>query len=273
MKARPAGFTLLDLIVVIGIFAIFAAMAYGGLDSVLKTRVRVEASLDRTEQFERAYLRLRGDFQNAANRPIRDIDGSVLPTFVFDNYAKRVEFTRGGWLNLLSQPRATLERVAYSLDDRPSDGSLRNRTVDKQLVRRSWRVLDRAPQTEAVQTVLLQHVDDLSWRFLDTQNQYQEVWPATTTGQSSVAVGNGAAVAPPVAVELRLTTRDWGELRFLFRLGAEGMSTASTATATTSAGSTTGTTTGTTTGSTTGTTTGTTTGSTTGTTTGGSGNE
>jgi len=99
VKARPAGFTLLELIVVIGIFAIFAAMAYGGLDSVLKTRVRVEASLDRTEQFERAYLRLRGDFQNAANRPIRDIDGSVLPTFVFDNYAKRVEFTRGGWVN------------------------------------------------------------------------------------------------------------------------------------------------------------------------------
>ncbi len=265
-RAGHAGFTLLELIVVIGIFAIFAAMAYGGLDSVLKTRVRVEGSLDRTEQFERAYLRLRTDFQNGANRPVRDVSGAVLPAFTFDNYSKRVEFTRGGWLNILSQPRATLERVAYSLDDTPADGALRNRTVDKQLVRRSWQVLDRGPQTEPVQTVLLQHVDALTWHFLDGQNQYQDVWPATGTGQSSVAVGNGAAVAPPIAVEMRLTTRDWGELRFLFRLGAEGTSTTNFAAVATPVGTTTGSTTGTTSSGTTGETTGTTTG---GTTTGG----
>lgn len=224
MRTRAGGFTLLELIVVIGIFAVFAAMAYGGLDSVLKTRVRVEESLDRTEQYERAYLRLRGDFQNGVNRPVRDISGEVLPALMFDNYTKRVEFTRGGWLNLLSQPRATLERVAYSLDDAPADGPLRTRTVDKRLVRRSWRVLDRAPQTEAVQTVMLEHVDQLSWRFMDSQNQWQDVWPATDAARSSVAVGNGAVVVPPVAVEMRMVTRDWGELRLLFRLGAEGMS-------------------------------------------------
>ncbi len=259
---RSAGFTLLELIVVIGIFAVFAAMAYGGLDSVLKTRTKVEASLDRTEQFQRAYLRLRTDFENGANRPVRDTGGEVLPAFVFDNYLKRVEFTRGGWLNLLSQPRATLERVAYSLDDAPADGPLRSRVVDKRLVRRSWRVLDRAPQTEPVQTVVLEHVDDLSWRFLDSQNQWQDTWPANgSSAQGVITSGTAASLPPPVAVEIRMTTKDWGELRYLFRLGAEGMSAASNGTPAA----------GTTTGSTTGTTTGTTTGSTTGSTTGGTG--
>lgn len=226
MSARRVarGFTLLELIVVIGIFAIFAAMAYGGLESVLRTRVGIEAGLNRTEDFDRAYLRLRQDFANAVARGVRDSDGNALPGFMFDSYKHRIEFTRGGWQNLLNLPRATLERVSYFLDDGPAEDTARGaprRLDDKRLIRRSWYVLDRAPRTEPVDIVLLDHVQELNWRFLDDSRTFQDTWGSPDRS----SFGNPettAALPAPMAVEIKLRTRDWGNLRFLFALGAEG---------------------------------------------------
>lgn len=220
---RQRGFTLLELIVVIGVFSVFAAMAYGGLDRVMQARTRIEQSLNRTEEYQRAYLRLRADFENAAPRGIRDSDGQVKAVFLYDGYSHRVEFTRGGWANLLNLPRASLQRVGYFLDD----AKLENKT----LVRRTWPVLDRAPQTEAVDTVLLDHVEELKWRFLDRNQAWQDAWPppgsnlAPTTAATTAAAAQNGGVPQvseaPRAAELSLRTRDWGDLRLLFKVGPD----------------------------------------------------
>ncbi len=222
MKLRTQrGFTLLELIVVIGIFGVFATMAYGGLTTVLSARAKIEDNLARTEEYDRAYLRLRTDFQNAAPRGVRDGTGEELPPFGFDSFAQRIEFTRGGWQNLLSLPRSTLERVSYALEESEyADRSRGTRFLDKRLVRRSWNVLDRAAQTKPVEVTLLDRIQNVEWRFFDANGQKSESWPASN---GNVGVPN-AKQPPPTAVELTLKTRDWGKLRMLFRVGAEGAS-------------------------------------------------
>lgn len=209
------GFTLLELLVVILIFGIFAIMAYGGLNTVLNTRRHIEESLARTAEYQKAYIRLRDDFVNGSARTIRDSDGAAQPAFIYDSYNKRVEFSRGGWSNPALLPRATLERVSYFLDDTQSDNF--------RLIRRSWRVLDRASQTEPVDLSLLEHVEQVQWRFLDKNNAWQAQWPASGTNLSSSG-SNANAIVPPLAAELTLRTRDWGELRLLFRFGPDGLS-------------------------------------------------
>ncbi|TXH03533.1 MAG: type II secretion system protein GspJ [Nevskiaceae bacterium] len=207
MRAR--GFTLLELIVVIAIFGIMAAMAYGGLNSVLQTRARVEQSLSRTAQYQKAWMRLRNDFQEVRNRPVRDAYGDLQPAFS-GNRDGRVDFTHAGWRNPLLQPRAGLERVFYHYNDK-----------DKTLVRSSYRVLDQAQDSKPVDNPILDRVTDISWRYLDTSREWQTTWPPSTTATSTPSAATVAAQAPPLAVELTLHTEDLGALRFLFRLGLD----------------------------------------------------
>lgn len=195
------GFTLLEIIVVVLVFSIMAAMAYGGLNSVLKTRVGIENSMDRTADFQRAFLRLRTDFHNLRDRPLRDSFGDPEAAFSYTQ-DEVLSLVRGGWRSPMDSSRSSMERVSYHLED----GELR---------RVSYAVLDLPQDAEPVDLPLLTNVDELRWRFLDAGLQWQEEWPPRN--QQTGDRESLAATAPPVAVELTLVTPDWGELRFLFR--------------------------------------------------------
>jgi general secretion pathway protein J len=200
------GFTLIEIIVVVLVFSIMAVMAYGGLNTVLKTRSAVEASMERTAAMQKAFLRMRADFQNVRNRPARDGFGDEQPPL---RAAKEGPLTlvRGGWRNPLLLPRSSMERVSYELDE-------------KILKRASWRTLDQAQDVQPVVLPLLDNIEELRWRFLDDADQWQDIWPP----QANVAnTAQAAAQPPPKALEITLVTKDWGETRFLFRNGVDKM--------------------------------------------------
>lgn len=197
------GFTLLELIIVIAIFGVMSAMAYGGLNSVLKSRVHIEKALERTSELQKSYMRLRNDFQEARNRPVRDGYGDPQPAFVTDHDGN-VAFSRAGWRNPMGQPRSSLERVIYRYD-----------TDKKTLIRSSYRVLDQAQDSKPVDQVLLENVEEVQWRYLDANREWGGEWPSRNSHSTT------SSTVPPLAVELTLRTTDFGELRYLFRLGMD----------------------------------------------------
>lgn len=215
--SRPLarGFTLIEIIVVLAVFGVFSVMAYGGLKSVLDSRAAVERSLDRSAGIQRAFQRLRNDFQVLSHRTIRDGFGDPQPAFTADLNGI-VEFTRSSWPNPLLQPRATLERVGYRLRE-------------DALVRSSWRMLDRAPDATPVEVAVLDGVETLRWRYLDAQEQWQETWPPNASMVSSAAQAQDPAqFGLPIAVELTLELEDYGELRLLFATGLDRAAAAGT---------------------------------------------
>lgn len=200
---RARGFTLIEILVVLVIFSVISLLAYGSLTHIVRSRAAVDVSLNRTAQLQKAFRRLRDDFQLLRPRPVRDSYGTQRAALVGVR-EPRVEFTHAGWRNPLQSPRPDLERVSYSLKD-------------KKLLRESFRVLDQAQDSQPVGVTLLDQVKELRLRYLNADREWVEEWPPL----SATGATQGADAGPPRAVEITLETEAEGELTYLFNLGLD----------------------------------------------------
>ncbi|HEV2110402.1 MAG TPA: type II secretion system minor pseudopilin GspJ [Gammaproteobacteria bacterium] len=201
MTRRPAGFTLIELLVAVAIFAIMAAIAYGGLDGVIQQRSRNGETMKRLRQVQLAMDIMGRDFEQLAPRQVRDGLGSSQPPLAAGpQNVPPIEFTRGGWSNPLGSPRSTQERVAYSLED-------------GKLMRSFWPELDGSISGDPVKQELLPDVTSVEIGYAaDSSLSFQDVWPPTSQNTNG-PVSTAAASSPlPVAVSITLTLKDWGEV-------------------------------------------------------------
>ncbi len=198
-KAGSApGFTLIELIVAIAIFAVLSALAYGGLTSVLDTRAQVTAHAARFTRIQTALERLAQDLRLAAPRPVRDEFGDRLGAFRGTGGRDPwMEFTRAGRDNPAGFPRSVLQRVAWSVRDGV-------------LLRAAWNELDRMQTSEPVRSELLDGVQNFDLRFLDPSGKLLESWPPATDKPIPEFM--------PKLVEVRLTLDDFGEIVRLYAL-------------------------------------------------------
>lgn len=194
------GFTLLELLVAMAIFAIIGALAMGGLNSVITQQQIARKQLDRLHQVQRAVRILTSDFSQLSPRYVRDEGGAPeLPISAQSDIAScgfeyLVCFSRDGWRNPFGQfARGTLQRVQYRLEDR-------------KLIREHYSVMDRTLVNEPSQDVLLDDVERVDLSFLDraSTGDWQTVWPPQQfTDQTSGVLQ---------AVRIDLVLKDWGEI-------------------------------------------------------------
>jgi general secretion pathway protein J len=206
------GFTLLELLVAVGVFAVMSVMAYGGLKTVLSARQQTDAQAKRLAAVELTFMRLERDIEEMTDRRIRDEFGDAKAALLAETGDDTViEFTHAGWSNPTNAPRSHLQRVGYTLKD-------------NQLLRAYWLVLDRAQDSKPVQTVMLDKVKSMEWRFMDNTGAWQTQWPppATTTAPTPTSP---APIQPltqlPRAVEVTLELDDLGQLTRLFSVPGE----------------------------------------------------
>lgn len=196
--ARSAGFTLLELLVAISVFAIMSIMAYGGLSQIISNNTIASGALDRMQALQHTMYTLTRDFYQIEERNIRDEYGNTQPYLLSNNLDTIIEFTRNGRRNPAGLLRSNLQRVAYQLQD-------------NKLIRLSWPQLDRAPGTEPYRSELLTDVNEFTVRYQDSKAEWHEQWPPLNTAP-------GAITARPAAIEISLKLKDWGELKRLYRV-------------------------------------------------------
>lgn len=197
-RAANRGFTLIELLVALFIFAILAVMAYASLQSVLNARDLIEKKMDRLAEVQMFFSILGRDIEQAINRQIRDNYGEHQSSMVGDSSV--LEFTRTGWRNPAGFARSHLQRIGYRLED-------------EQLMRFSWRVLDRAQDSEATDSLMLEGVDEFELRYMDKDLKWQSQWPS-----SSDSLDEDTIPVLPLAVEVAVDTQEWGRITRLFRI-------------------------------------------------------
>jgi general secretion pathway protein J len=196
-RARNTGFTLLELLIALAIFALISVIAFTGLRSTIDSRERINAQADRLIEIQRAFDFFRRDLEQAVPRPVRDQLGDFNPNSAFRQVPEGIVFTRGGRRNPLGLERSGLERLGYGLQD----GTL---------VRSRWLALDQPPDPAIEELPLLADVESLNFRFLGPDKHWVEQWPPL----NSVSPEPGL----PQAVEVTLELPGYGSINRIFLL-------------------------------------------------------
>ncbi|HEX7047501.1 MAG TPA: type II secretion system minor pseudopilin GspJ [Gammaproteobacteria bacterium] len=205
---RARGFTLLEMLVAVAIFAVVATLSYGGLIAVMRQYDTTRNVQSRMQEIRRAVTLLERDLFQIRNRSIREaFQGDLLPALRGGvNDAVPIEFTRGGWRNPANMPRSTLQRVAWQLED-------------DTLYRLHWIVLDQAQDSAPVRLDVLTGVNEFTLRFLDSQGNWHAQWPPL---ENVVPISNdptrAGQIPLPTAVEFVMELEDAGRIRRLVEL-------------------------------------------------------
>ncbi|VVO67435.1 type II secretion system minor pseudopilin GspJ [Pseudomonas fluorescens] len=155
---NQAGFTLLELVIAIAIFALLGLASWRLFDGV----VRVQQG---TTIHEREFTTLR----RAMAVIERDVMQATGQSIVLEG--SRLQWHRANWRNPLDKPRSERQALTYRLDS----GAL-------------WRE-SMAEGTGVMQRQkLLDDVRELSWRLFDTEAGWRSDWPAGQGVKAPMAV-------------------------------------------------------------------------------------
>ena len=166
MSRSSRGFTLVELLVALAIFAILSGFAYRSLDAMLQGREALQKESRKWREVAVFVSRIERDLGAVLDRgsvgasgvELAPVSSSIEVTTARDGLA----FTRSGaplYENALAAP----QRVAYRLQD-------------DRVERLAWGGVDAAPRAEPAAVAVLAGVKGLTFRFMDPRGEWRTSW-------------------------------------------------------------------------------------------------
>lgn len=182
--SRRSGFTLVELLVALAIFAIMTGFAYRGLTAMLESREALQKESRKWRDVAVFIGRIERDLDAVLMRLAKAPSGIALAPVSSSlgnpSGGDGLALTRSG-SPLQENALAAPQRVAYRLRD-------------GRVERLTWAGVDAAPRDEPAPVAVLAPVRALAFRFLDARSgEWRSSWGLP-----------GNTEAPPAAVEMRL---------------------------------------------------------------------
>lgn len=198
-RSLNKGFTLIEILIAIAIFAMMSLAAYQILQGVIRSSEISKVHDDALVKLQRSMLIIDQDFTQIIARKSRDevTDKKQLRLMrtgkgIFESTDQAIEFTRAGWSNPMNLlPRSNLLRVRYVL-------------IDGNLERHYFLYPDISSGQKPYKQVLFSDVSALSFRFWDKKGKAK--WKKTWTKKTSL----------PAGIEISFTTKKYGEIHRQF---------------------------------------------------------
>ncbi|WP_133135451.1 GspJ family T2SS minor pseudopilin variant LspJ [Legionella rowbothamii] len=195
---KKSGFTLIEVLIALAVFAILASITSSTLYYAFNTRTRVNEQSERLSALQLTISIVQQDISQTAERAIRGNDMRLFPIFI--GRPDYVEFTRDGDVNPGSvEKRSSLKRVALVCQN-------------NSLLRRTWDTLDPFDRNTHADKVLVSNLSDCHFGFLNQSLQVFPEWRADAVNQDQ----NKESL--PKAVQINLTVKKLGELNLLFTI-------------------------------------------------------
>lgn len=212
-RAAQSGFTLMEVLVAISIFALIGIASYRVLNSVIEADRGVAAHSEQMRGINRAFWLLQQDGEQLVRRDVRDASG-VIPAngnylLVQGDNELPLQLTRGGRANPLGLPRSSMQRVAYAVGPHPDyekNDSPHYHEQRSYLLRYTWPMLDGAGDKSKAQIqVVLPDITGMTVAVL-TEEGEQLSWPVPNLKD------------PPLALQIDFELADGNHLKRAYRL-------------------------------------------------------
>jgi general secretion pathway protein J len=207
MKHQPhaSGFTLVEVMVALLVFAVLTVIGYRTLSSMFDTRERLAVQTSALRDQALFFTRIESDLGAIMPRAARNADGVSEPALKVLTAASSavdpvIVFSRAGFAGSTGI-NAAPQRIGYRLNE----GKL------ELLI---WEGIDAAPRVLPAAYTALNNVREFRWRVLDARGNWRTDWPARDDGSTP----SFASTAMPAALELTLTQADTPPVVRLFAL-------------------------------------------------------
>lgn len=195
---KRQGYTLIEIMIALSVFAIIATITASVMIHVFDVRSRVAAQAEQLGELQLAVSLLTHDVTQFIPHTVRTQDMHVFAAFIGSH--EHMEFTRSGVANPKGvAAKSSLERVAFLCQ-----GS--------QLIRRTWSPLDTVNRHVYEDRVLLSHLQACTFDYISRYHQILPDWRAYKIEE------NRAEEVIPSAVRVTIKSAKWEAITVLLIL-------------------------------------------------------